>query len=98
MADDGDAPGSAQEPLPRQPAHVGHVRVVDGEAEHPGSNHNTRQADRQEVNMTRQTGGAFKSPVTEGSESFVVLEMKVSSFYEFDRKCKFKCFWCKIFK
>lgn len=35
MADDGDAPRSAQEPLPCQSAHVGHVRIVDREAKDP---------------------------------------------------------------
>lgn len=35
VADNWYAPRSAQEPLPRQSAHVGHVRVVDWEAKDP---------------------------------------------------------------
>lgn len=35
MANDRHAPRPAQQPLPRQPAHVGHVRVVDREPEDP---------------------------------------------------------------
>lgn len=35
VADDRDAPRAAQEPLPRQPAHVGHIGVVHREAEDP---------------------------------------------------------------
>lgn len=35
VADNWDAPWSAQEPLPRQSAHIGHVCVVDWEAEDP---------------------------------------------------------------
>lgn len=35
MADHRDAPRSAQQPLPRQTAHVGHVCVVHGKAKDP---------------------------------------------------------------
>lgn len=35
MPDDGDAPGPAQQLLPGAAAHVGHIGVVDGEAEDP---------------------------------------------------------------
>lgn len=36
MPDDGDAPGTSQEPLPGQTTHVGHVSVMDGETKNPG--------------------------------------------------------------
>jgi len=36
VSDHRDAPRPAEQPLPGQPAHVGHVRVVDREAEDPG--------------------------------------------------------------
>lgn len=36
VADHRDAPWSAEEPLPWQSAHVGHVRIVDWEAKDPG--------------------------------------------------------------
>lgn len=51
MADNRNAPWSAQEPLPCQSAHVGHVRIVDWKAKDPG----TGQPDRPQD--TRQTGG-----------------------------------------
>lgn len=35
MANDRHAPRPAQQPLPRQSTHVGHVRVVDRKAEDP---------------------------------------------------------------
>lgn len=35
VADDRHAPGPAEQSLPGQAAHVGHVRVVHGEPEHP---------------------------------------------------------------
>lgn len=35
VADDRHAPGPAEEPLPCQSAHVGHVRIVDWEAKDP---------------------------------------------------------------
>lgn len=43
VADYRDAPWSAQEPLPRQSAHVGHVRIVDREAKDPEGG---KQSDR----------------------------------------------------
>lgn len=61
VADNRDAPWSAQEPLPRQSAHVGHVRIVDWEAKDPDrktsktrNKEEDRQADR------RQNGGRHR--------------------------------------
>ena len=49
VADNWDTPWSAQQPLPRQSAHVGHVRIVDREAKDPdeGNQHRHNQKDRQ---------------------------------------------------
>lgn len=41
MSDDWDAPGPAQELLPGSTTHVGHVCVVDREAEDPAVSRNT---------------------------------------------------------
>lgn len=45
VADHRDAPRPAQQPLPRQAAHVGHVRVVDWEAKDPEQAGAEKQAD-----------------------------------------------------
>ncbi len=41
VSDDGDTPGTPQQPLPGETTHVGHVGVVDRETKHPG---NTRDS------------------------------------------------------
>lgn len=60
VADNRDAPWSAQEPLPRQSAHVGHVRIVDWKAKDPGKsnqrNHgvqNSQGGERQDRERNR---------------------------------------------
>lgn len=44
VPDDGHAPGAAQQPLPGQATHVGHVGVVDGETKHPADTQDTDEA------------------------------------------------------
>lgn len=59
VADNRDAPWPAQEPLPRQSAHVGHVRIVDWEAKDPDrktSQTQNNQEDRQVAEWGEDTG------------------------------------------
>lgn len=48
VADDRDAPWSAQEPLSCQSAHVGHVRIVDWEAKDPDRETSQTQSNQQD--------------------------------------------------
>lgn len=49
VTDNRDAPRPAQEPLSRQPAHVGHVRIVDRKTEDPGDSDQEWGAEQEEI-------------------------------------------------
>lgn len=56
MADNRDAPRPAEEPLPCQPAHVGHICVVDWETEDPDSREREKGSDGHLESLTSEHG------------------------------------------
>lgn len=68
MADDGDAPGAPQHPLPLHPAHVVHICVVFGESKDPGE-----EEERGEV-ASNTVIVSSKDPLTEGFSTLWVTK------------------------
>lgn len=78
MADDRDAPRPAQQPLPRQSAHVGHVCVVDREAEDPAGKSGSireRKKRRSLETVTRQAAPVL--PLDLSAPEYVLLLVHV---------------------
>ena len=62
VSDDGHAPGPAQQLLPGAAAHVGHVRVVDGEPEDPEGGSKTQSSSTTQGSSTTQSSGTTQGP------------------------------------
>lgn len=80
MANNRHAPRPAQQPLPRQSTHVGHVRVVDRKAEDPagggGGGGRGRTVSEAELRQCHMTGGVGL-PLDLSAPEYVLLLVHV---------------------